>query len=602
MSVQESQAEDAERSTSGQFSIPVGLMFGLLAASVLCLGYAWFHRDPQVALNPTPGAIDSMLWRTTVVVGTSAALVLGGYAAGGLNRIRGDWRSQFFTYVSAALVVLAVSGLLMLRLGGTKEAFDAAQAAQEALIPFDVAGVARWAWWCACLAVIALALVAVAAHGVSPHPRPLWGSRLLASAVALAVVIIVAVSVAATGAQAVGNQTASRVEAPSLSSVAGEVAYRVQGAGSTPLPAGAGFVRVIQAPTGQYQYSKVNSIEGYDGVTGQRRWAYGPVDKLSVLGSTGLGPDSVVLARAADTILIGIDATTGTPLWFKTGETAWDTERTLGQLSSNVIVAVRPSPAPAGEPMSDAGTVWEALSPRTGEVLWTKTFGYQCYPRAFVAKDFVVARSCENAAGVVADVYDARTGAAAGPVRLSAFGVSAADIGFRKGSAAIDGVSDDAVLVSVSTQQPDSLDRRFVVNIASGAVVRQLPDNRSAAFIDTGSVLLGEFRGRGELSALSILDLATGTTVPVGYSSDALAGEGGYRAVVRAGQKWWTLVPGDESAKTRQFSAALRAIDASGGTQQFRAPCPQVSEVPAVTVAAGALLVDCGHGEWAAIR
>ena len=66
------------------------------------------------------------------------------------------------------------------------------------------------------LAVIALALVAVARHGVAPFPRPFWASRLLAGAVALAVVIIVAVSVLATGARAMGNQTASRIEAPAL--------------------------------------------------------------------------------------------------------------------------------------------------------------------------------------------------------------------------------------------------------------------------------------------------------------------------------------------------------------------------------------------------
>ncbi|MEX3738913.1 hypothetical protein [Mycolicibacterium porcinum] len=602
MSGQESQAEDEQGSTSRQFSIPVGLMFGLLAAAVLCLGYAWLHHDPQVALYPDPGAIDSMLWRTTIVVGVSAALVFGGYVAGGLNRIRGDWRAQFLVYVSAALVILAISGLLMLRIDGTKDVFDAAQAAQEALIPFDVATVARWAWWCACLAVIALVLVAVAGHGVPPIPRPLWGSHLLAGAVALAVVIIVAVSVLATSGQAMGNVTASRIEAPALSSVDGAVAYRVQEPGSTPLPAGAGFVRVIQAPTGKHEYSKANTIEGYDGVTGQRRWAYGPVDRLSVLGSTGIGPDSVVLAQAADTILIGIDATTGTPLWFKPGETIWDPEQTFSQLSPNVMIAVRPNPAPPGGPISEAGTLWEALSPRTGEVLWTKKFGYQCYPRAYVTRDFVAARSCENAPGVVADVYDAQTGAVTEPVRLSALGVNPAEIESRKGSATIDDVSDDGLLVSVKTSQPESLDRRFVVNIASGAVVRQLPDNRAAAFIDTGSVLLGEFRGRYELSALSILDLATGAPVPVGYSSDSLASEAGYRAVVRAGKKWWTLVPGDESAKTRRFSAGLRSINADGSTQDFQAPCPQASDVPAVTVAAGALLVGCGGGEWAAIR
>lgn len=600
MSVQGSQAEDVEQSTSGQFSIPVGLMFGLLAASVLCLGYAWFHRDPQGALNPDPGAIDSMLWRTTIVVGISACLVLGSYVAGGLNRIRSDWRSQFFAYVSAALVVLAVSGLLMLRLGRTKEVFAEAQEAQEALIPFDVAAVARWAWWCACLAVIALALVAVARHGVAPSPRPFWASRLLAGAVALAVVSIVAVSVLATGARPMGNQTASRIEAPALATVEGRVAYRISGSGSTPMPAGAGFVRVLSTPTGR---SKADTIEGYDGASGQRRWAFGPVGELSVVGSTGIGPDSVVLAQAGGTILIGIDATTGNLLWFKSGDSAWDTEKTAAQMSSNVIVAVRRAPGQSGTAVSEAGTVWDALSPRTGEVLWSKTFGYQCYPQAFVAADFVVARSmCGDDAGVMADVYDARTGAPAQPVRLSALGLTPADIAQRKGGVSIDDVSDDAVLVTVSIYEPTRIERRLVVGLAPGSGVRQLPEHRAAGFIDNESVALVEYRGRGELPVLSILDLATNKTIPVGFTSERISGAQGALSVVRVGTQWWTLVPADESAKAVKFSAPLRSIDASGTAHDFSSPCPAVSQVPSLTIAAGALLVHCGSSEWPAVR
>lgn len=586
---------------SRQYSIPVGLMYGLLIAAVLCLGYAWIHRAPESAFNPDPGAIDSVLWRTTIVVAISAALTLGGYLVGGLNRIRGDWRSKFFAYVSASLVILAVSGLLMLRLDPTKQAFDDARTAQEALVPFDITALARWAWWCACLAVIALALVAAAGNGVSPIDRSLWASPLLAGAVALVVVIIVAVSVLATEAPATANQTASRIDAPTLTTVGGQVAYRVQGAGSTPMPAGAGFARVIPTPDGQLGYSKANSIEGYDGATGERRWTYGPVKELTALGATGLGPDSVVLAQAAN-ILIGIDATTGTPLWFKHGDTTWNAEKTTSQISTNVIVAVRPTPEPSGAPASDAGTVWEALSPRTGEMLWTKTFGYKCYPQAYVAKDYVAADSCENAPGVVADVYDAHTGQATSPIQLSPLGVNPADIGLRKGRVTIDDVTTDAILVTVSNFQAERVDRRFVVGIAPGATVRQLPEHRDAGFIDNESVVLMEYRGRDELPALSILDLATNRTIPVGFTSERIEGDRGYRSVVRAGKQWWTLVPADESAKTMKFSAPLRSIDASGVTKDFQAPCPTMARVPGVTVAAGALLVHCGRSEWPAIR
>lgn len=601
MSAQGTHTDEGEQPTSRQYSIPVGLMYGLVIASVLCLGWAWLHRAPKLALDPDPGAIDSMLWRTAIVVAISAALSLGGYLLGGLNRIRGDWRSKFFAYVSAALVILAASGLLTLRQDTTKEVFADARAAQQALTPFDITAVATWAWWCACLAVIALALVAAAGNGVRPIDRSLWASPVLAGAVALVVVMIVAVSILATSAPATANQTASRIDAPTLTTVGGQVAYRVQGAGSTPIPAGAGFVRVLPTPDGKNGYTNANSIEGYDGSSGQRRWTYGPVDKLTALAATGLGPDSVVLAQAAN-ILIGIDATTGTPLWFKPGETTWDTDKATSQISSNVIVAVRPTPETPGMPASKAGTVWEALSPRTGEVMWTKTFGYQCYPEAYVAKDYVAARSCDTPPGAVADVYDAHTGAPTGPVQLSALGVSPDEIALHKGGFGVVDVTTDAILVSVSFYEPTRIDRRFVVGLAPGATARELPQQRTAGFIDNESVALIEYRGRGEIPALSILDLATNKTIPVGFTSERISGEKGYRAVVRVGKQWWTLVPADESAKTMKFSAPLRSIDANGATQDFQPPCPTLSEVPGVTTAAGALLVHCGHSEWPAIR
>ncbi|KWX24358.1 hypothetical protein AFM11_10320 [Mycolicibacterium wolinskyi] len=575
-------------------------MFGLLIASVLCLGYAWLHRDPPLALQPNPAAIESLLWRTTTVVAISAVVILGSYLLGGLNRLRGDWRSKFFAYVSAALVILAVTGLLMLGRGQTKEAFDAANTAQQSLIAFDVTTVAKWAWWCACLAVIALALVAAVGHAMRPGPRPLWDSPILSGAVAVVVVVIVAVSLLATRSPAMANLTASPIDPPPLNTVAGDVAYRITEAGSPPLPAGAGFVRVIPSPTTSHGYSNATTIEGYDGATGQRRWAYGPADELSVLGATGIGPDSVVLGQVAN-ILIGLDATTGTPLWFKTGDTTWDPERTTSQLSPNVIVAARPTPAPPGAPATSGGTVWEALSPRTGEVLWTKEFGYQCAPAAHVAHDFIAVRSCESAPGVVADVYDARTGAATKPVQLSALRVNPADIGPNRGGITIDDVTGDAILVTVSIYGPEGIDRRFIVELADGAA-RQLPERRAATFIDTESVLLSEFRGRNEPTALSILDLPTNTTIPIGYSSGQIDGEAGYLTVVRVGTQWWTHVPADQSATTYNFTAPLRSIDPSGASRQYPSPCPEVSQPPRVTVAAGVLIVNCGRAEFPAIR
>lgn len=43
----------------------VGLMLVVMIAAVLCLGYAWLHRNPVMPLDDDRGDIASMLWRTS---------------------------------------------------------------------------------------------------------------------------------------------------------------------------------------------------------------------------------------------------------------------------------------------------------------------------------------------------------------------------------------------------------------------------------------------------------------------------------------------------------------------------------------------------------
>jgi hypothetical protein len=103
-----------------------------------------------------------------------------------------------------------------------------------------------------------------------------------------------------------------------------------------------------------------------------------------------------------------------------------DTTQTMHGRSSAVILVVRANPDPSS--VGGRGTVWEALSPRNGKVVWTKVFSDQCSPRAAVADDFVVVSGCENAPDVVADILDAQTGEARRSVTLSTLGVNSADV------------------------------------------------------------------------------------------------------------------------------------------------------------------------------
>lgn len=585
-----------EQRDSPQYAIPLGLMFGFTTAAVLCLGYAWLHRNPELALRPDPGAISSVLWRTTVVVALSVVVVVGCFAAGRLHRQTFGRRARFLAYVSPALAIAAFSGLLMLRQGRTKEVFDAAAEAQESLVPFDLTLVARWAWWCACLAVMALALVAVVSYAAQPSLGALFVSPVLAGAVAVAVVIVVAVSMVATGSSSIPHQTAERIDAPTEPAPTGEVGYRVTEPGSQPIPAGAGFVRARATKTGGY--SNVYTVEGYDGSTGKRRWYYGPLDDLSVLGSTGVGPESVALARWGN-ILIGIDATTGTLLWFKPGQTTWDFDEIRRGFSSSVILAVRADSQSAGA----SGTVWEALAPRTGEVLWSKTFRYGCHRSAELADELVTVRSCDDAPDVVAEVLDARTGEPTGVIPVSLFGVRPDEVRDPAGAIGVSDASGEMAVVTVTRYRPQRIDTRFVINLRSKEVVRRLSDQSGPAwFVDAGSLIVTQSRGRDKRPAQSILVLSTGAALPLGFGSEVTGGGEGFSMVTRVGNTWWTTIPADEQTSPTR-SSPLRSLDQSGATRSYSPPCSDsMIRAPGITGIPGALLVYCTDSDWAAVR
>lgn len=601
-----SDENDGLRAARRQYAIPVGLMFGSLAAAVLCLGYAWLQRSSQLPSESGQRAVTSMLWRTTIVVGTSALLVIGCFIWARLREISVGLRAQFLSYVSPALVVLAISGLIALGHGQTKSAFDAGASAQQTLAPSEVATVAKWAWWCACLAVAMIAITAVvgylsaSAYGrPAEQPAPLFTSPGLAAVVALAVVVIVAVGVVATtGSPPVGGQTAPRVDAPTLTTVTGKVAYRIKlDAQSAAVPAGAGFVRVVKSDS---SYSSTASIEGYDGATGKRRWVFGPRPEVDVIGSTGVGPESVVLARNAD-LFIGLDATTGTQLWSKPAAMDWQTGHLERYLSSSVILTSRPNPEPPGPTAAGNGTAWTALAPRTGEVLWTKTFRYHCGADAYVTDGFVVVQSCETKPGVVADLLDPATGQSKGEVAMSAVGADPADVGPGRGSVTVADARGGVALVTVSRYAQQRHDNSFVVDLSSGRVVQPVPEGRAASFIDTRSLVIKEYRGRDLPTSMSILDLASGKTITTqSFWSNFGSDDEGFGLWARNGDEWSTFTPDDErvvmamASTTDKSSVPLRTVNTAGAVRVSSYPCGAAMQgIPGIAAVPGALLVRC---------
>lgn len=467
-------------------------MAGLLIAAVLCLGYAWLRRDPVMALVTDRADITAMLWRTTIVVGVSAVAVIGGFVLGGLRRQALDRRAKFMAYASPVLAVVGIAGINnLLGPGRTAEIFTAATKQQEALDPFDATSVARTAWWCACLAVLALALVAVAGYWASRSSAPLEPPRgeATAAVVAMFVVGIVAIAVFTFDRpeSPINAQTATRIGAPELSEVSGTVAYRVDaGRSDAVVPAGAGFVRATDNPLP----GSGHGVEGFDGATGESRWMLGIRDtRSSKIAATGVGPDSVVVAVDTDKMM-GVDATTGTPLWVRTTGSFPDWEHPGDAVSAGVVLVSQTEPTSSTS--AARGTRLDALAPRTGDVLWSKTFGYRCGPRVNATDTAVVVQSCDDDPDVTARVLDPATGAERSAIRQSVVGGSHFTLYAAK---------NDVGLAEVSQNSS------VVVDLGSGKVVYHAPEGSHPTLVDDATLVLTG-------PQFSVVDLKTGAVTP----------------------------------------------------------------------------------------
>jgi hypothetical protein len=590
--------------TYPQFAIPLGLAVGLQTSAVLCLGYAWRHRAPEGPLNADTSAIGSTLARTAVVVGagtlvTVLCLVVGrGYVQSSTRRAR------VLERLWPALVVLAVIGIVALYRGETHDVFARAADAQVALVPFAITSVARWAWWCSCLAVLAVAVVALLSH-LRPgarQPSPLFTSRALAVGVTVAVIAVAAVGVVSTAEDsAVMSRTAERIDAPPVPpAVTGEVAYRVKssrGQGTNVVAAGSGFVRwtaVYGAPQG-------SAVEGYDGRTGQRRWVFqAPNVDVSAVAATGTGPDSVAVIQSRGT-LIALDATTGAPLWVRHDIALLDVKHPQRAVPTQVVLVARPVPEPPGPTAAGVGAHWQALSPRTGQVLWSRTFPEQCHPTGFSADTVILLRSCQTPPGVAAEVLDPSTGNSRGAINLSALGVRPDEVAAGRGAVQIAAVEGDSALITVHRYGGGD-STTFAVDAATSTLKRVLPPRHNASFIDADSLLVAPAPAeRHQPVPLSVVDLTTGAVIPTGSFSSGVDDVELFGLFARVGSAWLTGAPDDPAVVAAMgdgtFSGvpSLRSIDPSGATRTDRSPCASTMLGAArLAVIPGAVLVQCG--------
>ncbi|MGW4099978.1 outer membrane protein assembly factor BamB family protein [Mycobacterium sp. NPDC004974] len=586
--------DSTQKESYRQPAVLLGLMLGLLIAAVVCLVLGWLHRTPELPLGEDFSSLTTVLWRTTFVVVGVVLLVALYLVVGRAYRQAAGWRAKFVAYSSPALGVLVVAALMAQGRGTIANAFRDAAEDQLALDPFAVTTVARAAWWFACLALAALALLCVLAcrgHPPHPAPRPLTVSRWVAAAAA---VIVAAIGVVPVLVQAKAspfhNETAERVDPPTLKTLTGKVAYRaeVSSLATYSRPGGAGWVHVENGP--EYRQE---TVVGFDGATGERRWTFSvPRFNVSELRTTGIGPDSVVLVKAyiPTDAMIALDATTGALLWTRVDHDVFDEDYPL---SSSVLLTSSPDPA--------GGMKWTALAARTGNELWAKTFARDCKTSIRATENFILMRTCDDGPDVVTQVLDPQTGQQRGVITASSLGIQPSEIQTNS-SLRIDATSGDRVLVSGAGSP-------LVIDVAAGRVIVRVPDHRDAIFIDAESLMLTPVsKSHEELQPVSIHDLRDGVTIDTGLLLAWQGREEAWGAMARVGDQWLTLLPDAPLAPlppgTMRDPVPMRIIGKRGPAETLPNPCDGRMQVaPTVSLVPGSVLVECGTSDAvAAVR
>lgn len=587
-----------ERNPPIESMLILGLVGGLVIAAVVCLVYGWLHRTPNLPLAEDFSSLTSVLWRTTFVTVGAFLLVVGYLVFGRPYRRSATRRAKFVALTAPVLLVVAVAALAAQYRGGATRAFQAAYDAQIALHPFSITTVARSAWWFACSALVALALLCVtgysSVHSARSQRIPKWWA---AAAVTLIVPVVLAVPVMWSATKSpFHGETAERIDAPALTGLRGEAAYRVEmGTLATyARTGGAGWVRVAEGSGWGAE-----TVEGYDGATGERRWWFTTAGlKISNGGvrTTGIGPDSVALVKAyaPNDALLALDATTGELLWARVDHATFDEDYPL---SASVILLATEG--------SDGGRQWDALSPRTGETMWTKTFQRGCSGALRAFDSAVLMNTCDDGPDVVAQVLDPKTGQTTGAITAATLGIAADRIDSERGLS-IGSVRGNRALI-YGAGNP------FVIDIPSGRVLAGVPDGYAAEFIDTESLMLTRpVAERNAPKPVSLLDLRDGAVIDTGLFQQWLTDDEGWQLIAHVGDRWLTLLPDAEwvaqlPAKPgiKPTGPAMRIIDKTGQAEILPYPCegpfeaaPYVSSVP------GAVLVVCGvlHATAAGIQ
>ena len=566
-------------------AVPVGMTAGFTAAAMLLLGYGWLHRIPTMAFEGRHSAIFTMLWHTTAVVMVSVVLVVVTWSLHPARR-----SGRFRVWVVLGLVILAIVTLGYLRSGSPRKAFAEAYWQQTGLDAVQSTTVATVAWWCACLALLSLALVWSAGqvndgNAVGRHVIP----------VALLVVVIIGGVVEVTVIRTrTASTTAGRIDPALPTRIAGEVAYRIDvphTVNRSVFPGGAGFLRV---PGNTFD----TEIEGFDGGAGQSRWVFHLPGRgwLRAVAVTGFGPDSVAVLNASyvgTSTLIGIDATTGVVLWVS--NTELEQKFQVGPLDtpqlSNQVVFVGHKTSIYSDGKHPSDVEWNALSPRTGAVMWSTTVPGDCDTQPKVARDVVILARCNGGpdGDEIAFLLDPATGERRGEITASQLGVDRRAAGLDRPVWVFPHPDSTFMPVHFPGSDPHGPQVGRVIDLTTGRLAYSLPDGSSAAVIPPDWLRLA-----AHLTSETLVDLQSGKTITTDRV-DTRTQLGVGRQWAQVGAEVATLLPA--LADPGDGHAPLTLVNSDGATRTLPNPCADQGwrdVAPSVTTIPGALLVDCG--------
>jgi hypothetical protein len=477
---------------------------GLAVSAVISLVYAIVERTPTPVVDGL-GATGAVLERTGFVVGLAVVLLAFALVVVGAQRRGQGAIRRFASSLSPALVALGIGGLVMLHVDPVAVVFADARIEQSTIDTGQADRAARVAWWCACLSVLSLSVVAARCHiprGIRTVPT---GAERTRRRSLLAVVLVVILSGwilfgATLDRSPFDVTTASGVEVAPFPDSVSRFAYEVQG--RVTAVAGAGYVSEFDGgATGR------SGLEAFGG-DGKPTWSLSD-DELSFYStdSTGTGPGSVVYADVSTPKLvglpmIGVDAMTGEMLWAKWGLTRIRSPKAVGR-SLNVIMLPQRFDRPVAG-VSQSGTRWLALAPRSGEVMWAREVPGSCEHEVYVSDTAVVLPTCPADAASFATVVDPETG-------RQLRELTAADHAGATGK--LLGASGGVALIEVSSRQPYS-SAQIVVELATGKAVHHFTDGEKLSLLDGNSVLVQKRSGRSSYTQ-AIYDIGRRQLIPL---------------------------------------------------------------------------------------